>query len=230
MMIKKISRSLLALLIAGAVSAAASAEQSGQPTSLDADTLTYDTRTGVVTAETNVVMVQGSARVAGQRATYNTKTEEGTIEGGVVATREDMRLTCDRLFAESRQHWQASGNVNMSQAGRTFTGAKADYFPEQNGYILAEAGGTITSPDGTLSADRLEGWLKEEHYIGTGNAHILSPPRDMEGGGDRMDYFGGEPRRRVVLTGHAWVLQGNNMARGNRMTVYLADDGTPVAE
>ena len=230
MMTKKISRSLLALLIAGAVSAAASAEQSGQPTSLDADTLTYDTRTGVVTAETNVVMVQGNARVAGQRATYNTKTEEGTVEGGVRAMREDMNLSCDRLFAASQEHWQATGSVHMVKAERTFTGPQVDYYPSQNDYILAGSGGTITSADGTLTADRLEGWMKENRFVGTGNAHIVSPPRDLEGGGDRMEYFGGVERPYVVLDGSAWVFQGNNMARSNHMTVYLADDGSAVAK
>ena len=118
----------------------------------------------------------------------------------------------------------------MVKAGRTFTGAQVDYYPSQNDYILADSGGTITSADGTLSADRIEGWMKESHFIGTGNAHIVSPPRDLEGGGDRMEYFGSVERPYVVLDGSAWVFQGNNMARSNHMTVYLADDGTAVSE
>ena len=228
---KKLYRRLLVLLAAGAIgTAAGAAEQGTQPTSVTADSLTYDTRTGLITAETNVRMEQGPSRVEGARATYNTHTEEGTVEGGVRAVRDDMNLSCDRLFGIGQEHWQATGSVHMVKAGRTFTGAQLDYYPSQNDYILADSGGTITSADGTLSADRLEGWMKENRFVGTGNAHIVSPPRDLEGGGDRMEYFGSAERPYVVLDGSAWVFQGNNMARSNHMTVYLADDGTAVSE
>ena len=216
---KKLYRGILVLLAAGALSAAASAAQQGtEPTNLTADSLTYDTRTGLITAETNVRMEQGTGWVTGARATYNTKTEEGTVEGGVRAVRDDMNLSCDRL----------SGS--MTKADRTFTGPQVDYYPSQNDYILAASGGTITSTDGTLTADRLEGWMKENRFVGTGSAHIVSPPRDLEGGGDRMEYFGSAEKPYVVLDGNAWVFQGNNMARSNHMTVYLSDDGSAVTE
>ena len=45
-----------------------------------------------------------------------------------------------------------------------------------------------------------------------------------------MDYFGNAERPYVVLDGNAWVFQGNNMARSNHMTVYLADDGSAVTK
>ncbi len=228
---QKLYRGILTLLAAGAVCTAAAAPQQGNaPTNLTADTLTYDTRTGIITAETNVRMEQGTGYVEGARATYNTKTEEGTVEGGVRAVREDMNLSCARLSGIGQDHWQAVGDVHMVKAGRTFTGAQVDYYPSQNEYILAASGGTITSADGTLSADRIEGWMKESHFIGTGNAHLISPPRDLEGGGDRLEYFAAAEKPYVVLDGSAWVLQGNNMARSNHMTVYLADDGTAVTK
>ena len=67
---KKLYRSILVLLTASAVcTAAAAAEQGGEPTSLTADSLTYDTRTGLITAETNVRMEQGAGYVEGARAT-----------------------------------------------------------------------------------------------------------------------------------------------------------------
>ena len=228
---KKLYRGVLTLLAAGAVCTAAAASQQGnEPTNLTADSLTYDTRTGLITAETNVRMEQGTGYVEGARATYNTKTEEGTIEGSVRAMRDDMQLSCDRLSGVGQDHWQATGSVHMVKAGRTFTGSVVDYYPSQNEYVLAASGGTMTSADGTFSADHLEGWLKENRFIGTGNAHLVSPPRDLEGGGDRVEYFGMAERPYAVLDGNAWVYQGNNMARSNHMTVYLADDGSAVTE
>jgi len=227
---KKLYRGILLLLAAGAFTAMASAAGSNEPTSLTADSLSYNTQTGLVTAENNVRMEQGTGHIEGQRATYNIKTQEGTVEGGVHAVRDDMQLSCDRLFAAGQEHWQAIGSVRMVKADRTFTGPQADYYPGQGDRILAASGGTITSADGSFSADHIEGWLKEEHYVGTGNAHMISPPRDMEGGGDRMDYYGKAEKPYVVLDGNAWVMQANNIARSNHMTVYLADDGTPVTE
>jgi|GEM_PF-534172 len=154
---KNIYRGILLLLAAGAFSAIASAAGTSEPTSLTADALSYDTQTGLVTAENNVRMEQGTGHIEGQRATYNVKTQEGTVEGGVTAVRDDMQLTCDRLFAQGQNHWQATGSVRMVKADRTFTGPQADYYPAQNDYLLAASGGTITSADGTISADRLEG-------------------------------------------------------------------------
>ena len=227
---KNIYRGILLLLATGAFSAIASAAGTSEPTSLTADALSYDTQTGLVTAENNVRMEQGTGHIEGRRATYNVKTQEGTVEGGVTAVRDDMQLTCDRLFAAGREYWQASGSVRMVKADRTFTGAQVDYYPGEGDRIVAEMGGTMTSADGTFSADHIEGSLQEEHYVGTGNAHLVSPPRDMEGGGDRMDYYGKAERPYVVLDGNAWVMQANNIARSNHMTVYLADDGTAVTE
>ena len=228
---RNICRGVLLLLAAGAVcTAGLAAPQNADPTNLTADRLTYDTRTGVVTAEGGVHVDQGTGKIEGARATYNTKTQEGTIEGNVRAQREDMNLSCDRLLAAGQEHWQASGSVHMAKAGRTFTGPLVDYYPAQDDHIVASSGGTITSPDGTLSADHLEGWLKQSRFTGIGNAHVTSPARDLEGGGDRMDYYGNDPRPYVELDGTAWVYQGNNTARSNHMPVYLADDGTAVTQ
>ena len=66
---------------------------------------------------------------------------------------------------------------------------------------------------------------KDEHYIGEGNAHVVSPSRAMEAGGDQMDYYGKE-QGKAVITGNAWAVQENNTMRSNRMTIYLADDGS----
>ena len=119
---RTICRGGLLLLAAGAVcTAGLAAPQNADPTNLTADRLTYDTRTGVVTAEGGVHVDQGTGNIEGARATYNTKTQEGTIEGNVRAQREDMNLSCDRLLAAGQEHWQASGSVHMAKAGRTFT-------------------------------------------------------------------------------------------------------------
>lgn len=216
---------LAALLLAGSQQAGVlHAADSPEPSSLDADMVEYDMKTGVVTAEGNVLMKRGISRIAGARAAYNINTQEGMVEGNVVAVREDMRVTCEKLTTDGPDHMLALGNVYGTQQDKTFRGETVEYFPKQNEYVKIPTGGIITSKDGTFTADFMEGWLGEEHYVGIGHAHLVSPPNDLEAAGDRVDYFGKE-QGKAILTGHAWAIQDNNTVRGNRLTIYLAQDG-----
>ena len=196
----------------------------GEPAELNADTVEYDMSTGLATANGGVTMTRGTSRVTGLRVTYNTKTQEGTVEGNVVATTDDTRITCAKIMTDGQNHMLATGGVYGTQGHKSFSGEQVDYYPNQNKYVLIASGGTISSADGTFTANRLEGWLDDAHYVGSGNAHLVSPPKDMEAGGDRMDYYGME-QGRVVVTGNAWAVQDNNTMKSNRLTIYLASDG-----
>lgn len=199
------------------------AQAADEPASLDADTVEYDMGTGAATATGNVLMKRGASKVTGAKATYNTKTMEGTVEGGVIAVHGATRMTCDFVRSDGNGHYFAQGSVYGTQEDKTFTGERVDYYPDQNDYVRIESGGKLTSADGTFTANRLEGWLKDEHYTGTGAAHLVSPPRDLEAGGDTLDYYGKE-NGKTILTGNAWAYQGNNTLHGNRLTLYLDGD------
>lgn len=208
---------------------AGASDKGGEPASLDADTVEYDMRTGIVTAEGAVLMKRGVSRVAGAKAWYNTKTQEGMVEGDVVAVREDTRVTCHKITTDGQDHMLAIGDVHGTQQDKTFTGDLVEYFPNQNDYVKIPTGGVITSQDGTFTADFMEGWLKDEHYVGVGHAHLVSPPKDFEAAGDRVDYYGKEEGK-AILTGNAWAIQDNNLVRGNLLTVYLAKDSKPKVQ
>ena len=152
----------------------------------------------------------------------------------VIAIRDNVRITCDRLLSNGAGHMQADGNVYGVQTiepdakypdgdTRTFMGDHVDFYPNEKNHVVIPDGGLLTSSDGDFTADFMEGWLDDEYYFGTGNAHAISPPRDMEAGGDRMEYFGKDGGKAIV-TGNAWAVQENNTMRGNRLTIYLADD------
>lgn len=205
--------------------ALANASDEKVPASLDADEVEYDMRTGQVTATENVLMKRGEAKVTGQKASYNLTTMDGSVIGNVIAVYDDMRLTCDQLISYAAEHMQAIGSVHGTQLDREFTGEKVDYYPKQNDYIRIENGGTAKSKDGIFRADFLEGWLKDEHYVGIGNAYVNSPTKDLEAGGDRMDYYG-KDEGKAVMTGHAWAVQDNNTLHGNKLTLYMAKDGS----
>ncbi len=204
------------------------------PSEVNADTVDYDMKTGVVTATGNVLLKYGADRATGGRATYNTNTQEAYLTGDVIVNRGDLRITCDALSNDGRGHMQADGNVRGVQTvppdarnprgdTRTFTGDHVDYYPEEKKHVIVPGGGLFTNNDGKFTADQMEGWIDDEYYIGIGNVHIVNPPRELEAGGDRIDYYATE-NGKAVLTGNAWAVQQNNTMRGNRLTVYLTDD------
>ena len=205
-----------------------------EPSQLNADIVEYDLNSGIMTAAGNVLLRQGTARATGLRAMYNTQTQEAYLLDNVIAVRDDVRITCDRLLSNGAGHMQADGNVHGVQTispnekypngdMRTFLGDHVDYYPNEKKHIVIPAGGLVTNSDGDFTADFMEGWMDEEYYVGTGNAHAISPPREMEAGGDRMEYYGKDGGK-AIITGNAWAIQENNTMRGNRLTVYLADD------
>ena len=207
---------------------AGAAYAADEPAELNGDTVEYSMKTGEMVATGNVVMKQGDAVMTGAKAVYNTKTQHGQVTGGVVADKGDMHMTCATFTADGQNHLIATGDVHAVKADKTFTGPAAEYFTDQD-YVLMGQGGMITSADGSFTADHMEGWLKDNHFKGIGNAHIVSPPKSFEGGGDQAEYFGQE-NGKAVLTGNAWAIQENNTMKSQRLTVYLADDGQAKVE
>lgn len=228
----------------------------GEKASLDGDEIEYDMKTGVVIATGNVLMTKGDAKVSGARAEYNSRTQEGiitgnvifvkenmrvtaakvttsgkdqlTASGNVVATKDDMRVSADTVSALDKNHFVAKGSVSGSQADKSFNGAEAEYFADRE-YVIMASGGTITSLDGTFTADQLEGYMKDAHYIGNGNVHVVSPKNNLEAGGNTVDYYGADSGK-AVLTGNAWAVQDNNTLKSNRITVFLSNDGKAVVK
>lgn len=239
-MIKKICAACMAAMLVNSV-AVAEETKDAQPSEVNADAIEYDMNTGIVSAEGNVLLKHGTAKATGLHALFNVNTKEAQLVGNVIVVREDMRITCDALMSNGQGHMLADGNVIATQSlapndkypngdTRTFTGEHIDYYPDDRKHVIIPNGGVAKSEvEGTFTADNMEGWIDDERYIGTGNAHLISTQRNLEAGGDQVDYDG-KQEGKAVLSGNAWAIQNNNTIRGNRLTVYLADDGTLKAE
>ncbi|MCR5176177.1 MAG: organic solvent tolerance protein OstA [Anaerovibrio sp.] len=199
------------------------AENSSEKASLDAEVVEYNMETGMSTATGNVVMVKGNSTVTGNYAEFNTKTKDGKVTGNVVAVKDDMRMSAEMVSTDGGEHMIAVGSVRGTKADKHFAGPRVEYF-DTNQYVLIPSGGSITAPEGTFTADRMEGYLQSNHIIGTGNAHMVSPPNNMEAGGDKVDYYG-DGTGKAVLTGNAWAIQDNNTLKSKKLTVFLADNG-----
>ena len=237
--IKKICAALTAAMLVSSVAIAA--DKNDEPSEVNADAIEYDMNTGIVAAEGNVLLKHGATKATGLHAMFNVNTKEARLIGNVIVVREDMRITCNALASNGQGYMTADGNVIATQTvapnekypngdTRTFTSERIDYFPDEAKHIIIPTGGIAKSEvEGTFTADQMEGWIDEEHYIGRGNAHLVSISRNMEAGGDEVDYSGKDAGK-AVLSGNAWAYQDNNTIRGNRLTVYLADDGNLKAD
>ncbi|MBR1647140.1 MAG: organic solvent tolerance protein OstA [Selenomonadaceae bacterium] len=231
---KKICAALAATMLLS--SAALAAEKNDTPSEINADAIEYDMNTGIVAAAGNILIKYGTLRATGLQAVYNVNSKEAHLIGNVIVIRDDMRMTCNSLTSIGQSYMSADGNVVAVQTvapdekypngdTRTFTSEHIDYFPDDKKHVVIPKGGVAQSAqEGTFTADQMEGWLDEEHYVGRGNAHLVSTPRKLEAGGDQVDYFG-QDAGKAVLSGNAWAIQDNNTIRGNRLTVYMADDG-----
>ena len=205
-----------------------------EDSSLAADQVDYNTNDGIITAEGNVLLTYGTSTATGARAMYNANTQAAHLIGNVIVVRDGMKLTCEQLINDGYGHMQADGNIYIEQKiepttdkpkgdFRTFQGEHVDYYPDERGHVVIPRGGIAKSYDGTFSADYMEGWLDDQYYVGEGNAHLVSPPKQLEAGGDRIDYYAAE-NGKAVLSGNAWAIQENNRLQGRRVTVYLADE------
>ncbi|MBQ3725623.1 MAG: organic solvent tolerance protein OstA [Selenomonadaceae bacterium] len=237
--LKKICAGCTAVMLIS--SAALAADKDNVPSEVNADAIEYDMNTGVASAEGNVLLKYGTTKATGLHALFNVNTKEAHLIGNVIVVDEDMRLTCGALMSNGQGHMVADENVIATQTVlpnekypdgdvRTFRGDHIDFYPDDRKHVVIPGGGIAQSEvEGTFTADSLEGWIDDERYIGTGNAHLVSQTRNLEAGGDVVDYDG-KQEGKAVVSGNAWAIQNNNTIRGNRLTVYLADDGSLKAE
>ena len=149
----------------------------------------FGVETGIIKAQGDVLMIRGDAKVTGNEAEYNSKTKEGKVVGNVIAVPKNARVTAQQVTSDANQHMIATGNVHGTMDDKTFIGEQVDYF-QPDEYVLIENRGTITSKDGSFTADTMEGYLKEEHLIGTGNVYVDSPVNSLIAGGDLLNYYG----------------------------------------
>jgi len=227
---KHTKRLRMALLTAGLcalVTGTLSAAQT-KPVDLTADTVEYNSKSGLITAKGNVVMLQDGARISGAEAQYNSGTQEGMVTGNVVADKEDMHMTAATVKTAGKDHMIASGGVVAIKADKTLSGPVIEYFADRQ-YMLVPSAAKVVMKDGVFTSDKMEAYLNEDHLIGTGNVHIVSAPRNLEAFGDQADYYGKEDGK-VILTGNAVATQDNNTLKSNRLTLYLADGQAEVKE
>lgn len=231
---KQMSIGILACLVFGSTlvfGAPLASDSSDDPVEITADEMDYNWKDGNITANGNVVAIQKGDRLQGDRLEYDTNTSSGSVIGNVIGTRTDgSKLITARLDLTNGVIYTGSGGVNYTSPENSLQAPWLQYNTE-TGYIRTEGRTTMTRPDGTMRANQVEGWEKEQKMIGRGNVDFASETHQAVGKADRIDYDkGNNDQGTIVLTGNAQLVQkGGNMITGPKITMDL-DTGYAQAE
>jgi lipopolysaccharide export system protein LptA len=194
------------------------------PVQLEADTITYNNKTGVAEATGNVVITQNDSVLTASWAEYNTQTREGRLRGSVKAVMEDATLTADEVrSAGGSDRIFANGNVVLIKGENTLTGEEIEYRPAEE-YVLVPVSARIETKDTVMTSDNLEAFLREERAVGTGNVHIVSAARNIDATANEATYYGlPQEEAKVILTGNVKVLEGTNSLTGENLVVSFSE-------
>jgi lipopolysaccharide export system protein LptA len=209
------------LLLASAVKAA---PEPAKSTQLDGDVITYNSKTGVMTAKGGVKLTQGNAVMTGDSGEYNTKTKEAVMTGNVKAVKEGSTLTASEVRSyDDMERLVATGDALLVHEDGTAAGPRMEYFPERR-YANITGGARLTSKDAVLTAKMAEAFFSEDRATADGNVHIVSESRKMDAVSDHAVYYGLNGKNgKADLTGNVRVIQDGNVLTGNHVVMYLDD-------
>lgn len=220
---KQITAGVLAALITFGAAATLQAEQN-KPIELAAQTIEYNSATGVMVAQGGVRMVQDNAVLTGTSAEYNTKTKEAYVTGGVKMVKDDATLTSSEVRSYDNNHIIATGNAVLVKGENTLTGTQIDYYSDRE-YAIIPGAARLTMPDGFMTADQIEAFIAEDKAVGSGNVHIVSDTRKLDAVADNATYYGtkGGGQGKAILTGNARAVQDGNVLTGETLTIRMDD-------
>ncbi len=215
----------LALMVStGSLIALAAAPAPKTPVEIAAEAIEYDANSGLMTATGGVRITQGQSVMTGDRAEYNTKSQEGYLTGGVQAVSQEATLTAAEVRTyNNNTQLVAWGGAVLTKGDQRLTGPRIEYSASKQ-YALIPENAKIEMPDGTMTADKIEAFIPESRAIGTGSVHIVSPARKLDATADTATYYG-EPKgqSKVILSGNARALQDGNVLTGETLTLRLEE-------
>ncbi len=203
---------MAAMPIVGAVDA---------PVDMKADSIEYDSKKGVLKADGNVVIVQGTARVKGAHAVYDKNKNEGIVSGGVVMHQDGATLKANQVSIENETVFTATGNVDLTKENNRLTGPRLVYYTDKE-VAVADGNATLVTPDGTLAAPRIEAMMPKNEAVATGGVQINSPVHNLTATSNEAFYYGEKTgQNKIVLKGNAHAVQDGNHLKGNQLTILL---------
>ena len=182
--------------------------------SISADTVEYDFKTGQAAAEGNVQIRHDDGTASASSADYNTKTGEGKLTGSVVADQKDAHLTSGTLIIKNKGKFlSAIGNAVLRKADKTLRADQVDYDSDAQFAQTVGDWAQLTMDDGS-----------------DGNVRLVSPPRNLTARADRAIYNTKEADGTIRLIGHATATQNDDTVSGDTLTITGAGGKVAMAE
>jgi len=220
---KFVTAALFALMLLSFAAATGISAPTDKPVELTADTIEYDSKAGVMTAEGSVRLVRDKAVLTGASARYDTKSKEAYVSGGVKVVREDTTLTAAEVRSYNDNYIVATGNAVLTKADSTLTGPKIEHWADRQ-YTLVPSTARLAMPDGWMTANKVEVFHSEDRAVAAGDVHIVSDTRSLDATADQAVYTGSKNNQgKVVLSGNARAVQEGNVLTGKTLTIYLDD-------
>jgi len=201
-----------------------SAPADSTPTEMNADVITYVSKTGVMTARGGVRMTQGNTVLTGNEGEYNTRTKEAVVIGNVKIVKADSTLTAAEVRSQDdMKQFVAIGNALLVHSGGTAAGPRLEYHPQRE-YARITGGARLTSKDAVVTSGVAEAFFKEDRATADGNVHIVSASRNLDAVAEHAVYYGLNGKNgRAELTGNVRAVQDGAVLTGNHVTLYLDD-------
>ena len=192
------------------------------PTTLKADTIIYDSETGISTAEGNVVIIQQDGEARGERAEYNLNSKVGWLEGNVVATKGEAKLAAQKIWVREQNHITAEGGASVSKAGDSVYAPRIDYWSNREFAKTSGGWAKLSQADGSvMTANHMEYDMKKGEGFAEGDVKLDASARNITGAGDRITYTAERLGKtgEFILTGNAWLMQNGNKIVGDTLIV-----------
>ncbi|MEG0797155.1 MAG: LptA/OstA family protein [Acidaminococcaceae bacterium] len=211
------------LALALTVTGLAGAQAAYAATSVKADVIEYNTKSGVTTATGNVVITKEDGIVKAAAGEYNTKTSAGRLTGGVNAVQKDARTTCDTLVMHDEHHLTASGSAMIKKQDKTLRAEQVEYYQDREFVETVGSWGELALDDGSvLKADYINYDMRAGLATAEGQVAIVSEVRKLTANADKAIYDL-QQEGIIELIGHAVAVQDGNTITGNKLKITNND-------
>ena len=192
---------------------------------ITADTLSYDGTTGQAVAKGDVVITQADKTMTGLEGTYNIKTKEASLTGGVSLIGDDTSMSAQSVHSYNDVQFKAEGNVHLTHMGREINGDTVEYNMSTE-YGVVDGNARLYAEGTTLTANHVEGWMNQIKAVASGNVTFNNEERNAYGSADHATYTQtpGQDDGFVLLTGSAHVVQNGNVLNAPELRVRLNDN------
>lgn len=199
------------------------------PTSIKADVIEYNTKTGITTAKGNVVISQRDGQATAAAAEYNTRTKPANSRAVSLRLKTMPELPAIRLFLHDENHTTAIGNAAMKKQDKTLRAAQVEYYKDRNFMETVGSWGELAMDEAAFSQQATSTMMA---VLATQplriTYRIVSNARNLTAAANKATYDTNN-QGTIELTGNATATQNGNTISGNRLRIINENNTSEAA-